>query len=217
MSESKGVAKYDRELLTHLEAQPMKEVDGYMIFVNNRGRFTADVDGVEVIADSLEEAEERVHRTYMTAQKKKRAKVGRGKACFLYGTQKAKDRYGREPLCAHGFFRGVHAGNGDYMFRLPDGSQGQSTELTIFRPDDPNIEKIQALDARKIELREELKGVEYEINQIVEPQNQKMVEGLRMGYGGVYIRNDAEKAFEVTVSILENVFGEKIDVEEDGD
>lgn len=214
MSESKGVAKYDREFLNHLELQPIKKVDGYMIFVNNRGRFTADVDGVEVQTDSLEKAEERVHRTVMTAKKKERAKVGRGKSCFLYGTQKGDD-YRREPLAAHGFFRGVHAGNGDYMFRLPDGSKGQSTDLTLFRPDDPNVEKLQALDAQARALEDDLRSVQHEIKEIVEPQQEKMLGNLRRGYGGVYIRNDAEKAFEVTISILENVFGEKINVEEE--
>jgi len=44
----------------------------------------------------------------------------------------------------------------------------------------------------------------------------KMMEGVRRSYGRApYIRNDADKAFEVTISIPENVFGETIDVEEE--
>lgn len=208
MSESKEVAKHDRAILKQDEHQPIKEVDGFMISVSKYGKFCAEVEGMEIMEETLEAAEDKVHRTYIAHKKKKKAKVDR--RCFISG--EVGEYWNPKPVNTVGWFRGVHAGNGDILFRLPDGTKGRSRSLILFAPEDPKVEDLMVLLKREEELEAELEEVRGERKAITESQQKKMWAELEYGYGT--IRNDAGKAFKYTAAIMRNLFEVEIDGEE---
>lgn len=199
------VAKYDRALLEKNEFQPIKEVDGVMILVNTYGNFVADAFGTKVNAPTLEKAEEKVHRAFMRQQQKKRAKIG--KPCYIYNPERGIRSGGM--FVKRGFFRGVHAGNGDVQYRFPDGSKGTSEYAVIFTVEDERVPTlVEALKERQRleKLVDEQRAI---INEITEAQQKVMYADVRTrSYSSKpYISNDPDAAFQATRSIVMNVWG----------
>lgn len=209
------VAKYDRAQLTETEVQPIAEEDGHVIFVNSRGSFGAKVEEVDLHAESMTEIRDKVHKAHMAMMRRRQKKTTAVPAVLHVNDE--------GPQLVHGFFQGVHAGNGDFMYRLPTGDVGRSAQFNchVFHPDDPALPRLAEIVARQRELRAELDALHVEAFKLLGAQMQKMlkgvgkehVEGYRMTARKVlrlgHIRNDAELALKFTEAIVANVLKPK--------
>ncbi len=206
--DSTELVKYDRQLLEHHETQPITEVDGVMIFVNNHGKFTAEIAGVKVYEDTLEAAKDKVHKVHVREQQKVKARIG--KPCMIY-LPGGGWRGDYNATLVQAFFRGVHAGNGTIQYRLPDGTTDSHDGAIIFPEGNEATHRLVAAIAERLEHQKAIDRLTETINGIIEPQQEKMYAGVRTsGYGRQkpQVRNDPDLALEYTRSILMNIWGE---------
>ena len=194
------VVKYDRAMLEPNEVQPVSSQDGHTITVNRYGQFAAKVGEVEVAAPTLEQAKDKVHRAHMAQQRKLRKKVLAVPAFILVNTE-------AEHFAGDAFFRGIHAGNGQVQWSLPDGSKGFSEKAVVFRRDTELRQEIVQLMDERAAARAIMKRTSARLSEIEKAQREIML-GQRPGWGrihqGAYVHNDAEKANEIADMIVAN-------------
>lgn len=194
------VAKYDRAMLERHEVQPISSQDGHTIVVDSGGYFGAKVGDVEIRERTMEKVRERIHKTHM-AQERRRKKKKIAAPCYVY-LESGADRY-----IGPGFFRGVHAGNGDYLFSRPDGTTGRSEHAVFFpkRGGGETVDRLRELFDERARLQARIDEIDEETGPLVKAQTDAMEAAYKAQtrhYRGRYIRNNQEAANDLAESVL---------------
>lgn len=207
MSDSTDVVKYDRDMLDHKEVQPIATEDGHVITVNRYGKFCALIGDVEISERTLEVAREKVHRTHLAQQVRKKKKT-LAVPMFIY----VKGDYNNPAWADDAFFRGVHAGTGALQWSKPDGSKGFCDDVWLFPRGCEIASRVKGYVERITIAQAKLDAVRDLLQPILKSQFAIMY-GHRVGYSQrPRLRNNAEQANTMADEIVANVL---VDATED--
>lgn len=119
--------------------------NGVTVLVDRRGRFSATAAGDVVLTDtSLDALKERIDRA-ATAELRRR-KLKKAIRVFVVDEGRGFDGV---PFVGYAFFTGYHGGNGDVLYKTPDGSNRRSSYATLIPADHPGCAVVMDLYNRK--------------------------------------------------------------------